>query len=219
MLIDNIKTGDRIEIALKSKGRSDKIFLSQVEAVIDKSKILIHAPIEKGQLLKLPKEVTYTVLFIADKGMYQFDAEVTDYLKVDGFSLLSIKLTSPGERVQRREFFRFDCSIPVGFAVINESGEQTEAGLKQGIIRDIGGGGMRLLAKDIIPIKVLIRASLMLEEDYIMIFGQVLHRENSPNDAYPYQYRVKFTAMSNTEQEKIIQFIYNQQRKALRKQR
>ena len=215
MIVDHIKTGDRVEITFGTEGSERTVLLSKVEVVLDKKKILIHAPIYKGRTIKLPKERTFTMLFISGSAMYRFDTEVDDYLKVDEFNVISIKLLTEGEKVQRREFFRFNCAIPVTFTQINENGEQVGAGFEEGIIRDISGGGMKLVATQDRELKSIIRATIQLDGEYLMLFGQILHKKHNPLATHPWQFSVKFAAISNNEQERIIQYVYNEQRKSL----
>lgn len=219
MLIERVKNGDRVEITAVGPNGDEATFKTKVETVLDKNRVIIQAPIEKGRNIKLPKEMKYSVLFISDLGMFRFGALVTDYMTVDGFNMVTLKLTTEGERVQRRDFFRFNCNIPVEFIMLNEEGEQEGTATQEGVIRDIGGGGMRMQSAFSMEEASRIRATLQLEDESILAYGQVLHKQYSPGTKPPFQYRVKFTAMSNTEQEKIIRFIYNEQRRSLQRQR
>jgi c-di-GMP-binding flagellar brake protein YcgR len=220
MLIDAIKTGDRIDISLEtliSKIDWGKAYVSRVEAVVNKNKILIHVPIIRGAPVRIPVGSSCVVRFSTERGMLRFDVKINEYLIEEKFLLVSIKLTSEGEKVQRRDFFRFNCSIPILYFPLNDNGETDEKSPKEGVIRDIGGGGMRMLSRDIIPDNTIIRAMLQLDSESIMIFGQVLRREELPNAMISHQYRIKFAAMSTLDQDKIIQYIYNQQRKNLQR--
>jgi c-di-GMP-binding flagellar brake protein YcgR len=215
MGLDNIKTGDRIEISYITDTGHETILLSKVEVVLDDDNVVIHAPVWKSKIVKLPKERGYSMVFVTETAMYRYDGRVLSYQLVDGFSVMTMHLTGDGEKVQRRNFFRFSCLIPVSFAIINEQGEQLEQGLQNGVIIDISGGGIRFVSQYNMPLKSLVRATMQLGGEYIMIFGQVLQRKHTPNTLNPYQYSLKFAAISNAEQERIIQYIYAEQRKSL----
>jgi c-di-GMP-binding flagellar brake protein YcgR len=91
--------------------------------------------------------------------------------------------------------------------------------MHDGIIRDLGGGGMKMMSAQNVAEKSLIRVMLQLNNEYIMVFGEVLHRVRGSDAILPYQYGVKFAGMSKADQEKIIQFLYAEQRKALQRAR
>jgi c-di-GMP-binding flagellar brake protein YcgR len=141
-------------------------------------------------------------------------------LKVDNFKVIRFLLTDKGERTQRSDFFRFNCAIQTKFTVISrKDGEDTSAAMMDGLIRDLGGGGMKMYSKHEVWENALIRMMLQLNDDFVMIFGEVLHKKHDSNGTLPFQYGVKFTAVAKNDQEKIIQFLYNEQRKSLQRAR
>ncbi|MDR1665062.1 MAG: flagellar brake protein [Clostridiales bacterium] len=220
MLIDAIKTGDRIDISLETSIALidwTKAYVSRVEAVVNKNKILVHVPFAQGRPVRIPVGSGCTVRFSTERGILRFFVKVNEYLVEENFLLVSLKLTSEGEKIQRRDFFRFNCSIAILFFPLNENGETDEMFPKEGIVRDLGGGGMRMLSRNIISDGTMIRANLQLGSESIIVFGQVLRREELPNAMISNQYRIKFAAMSTLDQDKIIQYIYNQQRKNLQR--
>lgn len=217
MIIDRVKPGDRVEITNRNKAADDMLYKSKVEAIPDKIHVILQAPSVNGRNIKLPTNTTYSVLFLSESGMFRFDGEVTGYAMVDGIAIMRFKLNTKGERVQRRGFFRFDCLLTTSFVELTENGEQVGLEMHEGTIRDLSGGGLRMFSTYNMDEGVYIRAMLKLDEDYVMVFGQVLHKQYHPDTELPYQYRVIFKALDNTEQEKIVRFIYNEQRRSLRR--
>ena len=152
--------------------------------------------------------------------MYRFRSKVDGLETVDGLKMVRFTLTDNGERTQRRDFFRFNCAIITQFMVINkEDGEDQNPEMLEGLIRDLGGGGMKMYSKHEINDKSFIRAMLKLDDEYIMIFGEVLHKSKNRDGDLPFQYGVRFTAMSKQDQERVIQHLYIEQRKLLQKAR
>ena len=217
MSTNEIKAGDKVEISLERKAviEWDKAYVTKIEEVVDDGVVLIHAPMQKGRTVKLPIDAPCSLRISSDRGFYLFSARILEYFTRENFDVYSFKLTTKGEKTQRRDFFRFKCAIEVNYVVLKDNGEPNDEGEKEAMIRDMGGGGLRLLSKEIIPKSVIIRIILLLDTNEFMIFGKILRSEYNVHSVYPYQYRVQFTAMTTAEQDKLIQYIYQEQRKSL----
>jgi c-di-GMP-binding flagellar brake protein YcgR len=211
MLAENIKTGTRVEITPKRRLPNEKPHLSMVETVVNDKKVMIHAPAFRGEPIRLPKNENYVLRFLTENAVFRFDALLQEYVNVDGFEVILFQISGEGDKIQRRGLFRFTCAIPVTFTVVSENGDQSET--QEGMIRDLSGGGMKMLSRLNMQEKSLIRVMLQLEDDYIMAFGEVLAKSDVPDSIYEFQYGVKFAVMPEADQEKIIRFLYNEQRK------
>lgn len=219
MLIDNVKTGDRIDITYRnpSPAEANTVYVSRVEEVDNKRKVVAQAPFYGGAYIRLPLKKTFSLKFTSERGIARFDAEVEKNMNVDGFRVIAFKLLDDGEKLQRRAFFRFNCAISIQFHVLDANGDVTNETPIEGIIRDIGGGGMRMLSRTILPDNTIIRSVIQLDKDYVVAFGLVLHMLHKPEATHPYQYGIRFESMTTADQERIIQYIYNEQRKALQR--
>ena len=225
----NIKVGDRLEMRFKSEGSVPKIFISQVVEV-ENNTVVVHTPISYGKHVVLTKSAPCSLLFFQDEGMLSFTASVVgSYVKNDQ-SLTKLMLTSEPEKMQRREFFRFECTLPMRFALISSkpseviSGEPRETGmsaqpLNDAIIKDLGGGGLRFVTNTEIDNGDNIKCLLMLEREYIVVIGKVLQKHSFPKSPYKFQFRIIFIGILPEEKDKIIQYVFNQQRKLLLRQR
>ena len=220
MLHDSIKAGDRLEISQAGDADARKVYISVVEEIIDMTTLTAHLPIEYGKLVKLDQSAVYPVLFFTEKGMLQFSVSIVEYLKTDGFSLMKLNLISEGERMQRRSFFRLNCVMPFKFSVLCNGAEETDGRFPyEGVIKDIGGGGVRFITNNEISESANINCALVIENDEIVSQGKVLHKQHFPKSNYAYQYRVQFMGMNHYDQERIVQFVYNEQRKIVKRAR
>ena len=217
MSTENINIGDRVEISMEKTPPAnwDDAYVTKVETVKDNNTIIIHAPFKKGQLVKLPLNVICITRISTKSGFYLCEAKAIEYLTEDGLNIVAMQIVGEFEKTQQRNFFRLACAIPITYYILNENGELASNQAREGLIRDVGGGGMRMLSKEQLDINISIRLELQLEKSSLMMFGQVLRKDDNPRAVYPYQYRVRFTAMSSTEQDKLVHFIYQEQRKIL----
>jgi c-di-GMP-binding flagellar brake protein YcgR len=158
----------------------------------------------------------YGLCFISDGAQVNFDGRFMAHEKIDGFDILRFFLINDGEKVQRRTAFRFTCSIPVTFNVVADNGEQSPR--TEGIVRDLSSGGIKMNTTIPIASGSLLRVDLFLDDDYVMAFGLVLMVKHTPeNKKLPYQYGIRFEVLPESDEERIVRYVYNEQRKLLKR--
>jgi len=217
MLFNYIRLGDRVEITTLDSG-GGRAYISQVEEITGDDELLIHMPILYGQLVKLPANERYSMRFYTEKGTLLFMTEITGYKKEQQFVYMTVKIVSQGERTQNRRFYRFGCLLPLKFAKITEDLSEDVVGkeeLADGIIKDIGAGGVRFVSNTDIVIHSKIKCIIMLGEECIIAIGIIRRKDYFPKSNYKYQHSVQFLSISQDEQEKIIKFVFAEQRKEL----
>jgi c-di-GMP-binding flagellar brake protein YcgR len=213
-----LKSGNRLDISTQRRTPiiwSDA-YSSKIDDITDDETIIIQTPIHKGNIVRLPVNSNCTVRVKTNDGFMQYDAKIIEHLREGNFNFTVIRLNTRGEKTSQRDFFRYNCAIDTDFYILNEDGEPEGESIK-GMIRDVGGGGMRLMSKTRVPVNSIIRLTLLLERSELMIFGQVILYDRNPNALFPFQYRIRFTAMSSAEQDKLIKFIHQEQRKNIQR--
>ncbi len=227
MLLSSIKVGDRIEINSNSESALKRTFISQYEGSLNNKLILVQLPISYGQTVNLSMKETYNFIFFADKGMISADVKIIKYVQKDNVKYMIVEIISEPEKIQRREFFRFACLLQMKFAIVPIETEEVDLAkaineeeiLYSGIIKDIGGGGIRYVSNDDIAEHQKVKCVIFLNNEFMVALGYVLHKQHFPKSNYHFQYRVQFLGVIPSEQEKIIQFIFDEQRKLLQKNR
>lgn len=222
-MIRSLVAGNRLEISLLSDKKATHAYVSQVEEVMDASHVKVHMPISYGELMRLDKNVDYSALFFTDRGMLRFDCQVVEYSKDGDFHFLILEMRSEGERIQRRDFFRYEVMLPLKFALLDEESlhklDSIHIEYEDGVVQDIGGGGIRFVSNVLLEEDDLIRIVLLLNNETIVVLGRILHRQYFPKSNYKYQYRVIFVGEFLAEQTKIVQYIFNEQRKEIKRLR
>ncbi len=239
MRLEHIKVGNRMEISLRKNDSKGRVYISQVEDMYANEQLLILMPISYGRLVKLPLNEIYSFMFFTEKGMYRYDGKITKYISQDNYYFMLLQIVSEGEKVQRRSFFRFNCLLPLRFSKVIEDpehdedkqeekqGEVTfplvadtinaEEKLSKGVIKDIGGGGIRFITNEDIGDVEKIKCLIVLKSNYLIVLGKVLQKQQFPKSNYKYQYRVEFIDIKPDEQAQIVKFIFDEQRKVLQK--
>ncbi len=137
-------------------------------------------------------------------------------------------------RYQRREYYRFNCVIEMNYrvmsqeelegvssGVISPSSDLDENDMKEAMIVDISGGGLRFVAEEQYPIDTVLFVEFSLEiEDEMMPFAlaaKVIYASEIENREGEYEIRLQYVYINNTIREEIIKFIFEEERKSRKK--
>ena len=232
-----IAPGSRIELQKTKRYRSDddeknKVYASQVVDIISDDRIEISMPMEKTKLILLPVDVEYDLYFFTPNGLYQCYASVVDrYKNNNRFSLL-LDLTSNLRKYQRREYYRFSCALEMNSRPLQEEEVQAfekknvvltpELPLQRSVIVDISGGGLRFVAEYAYEVGSMILCKYFLwidgENKEYNLCGRVLAVKEVDNRPGFFEHRVQYVNMDKDNREEIIKYIFNEERKIIKKQ-
>ena len=219
-----VETGTKIELELFNKlGETVKpVLVSQYEWMENTNTAIIDAPIQAGTVYPVRIDTLMYVYFIHKGDLYRFKAKVLDRGLRENLALLKIGVCSDIERIQRRQFYRFECTLPIRFRMVDsfDPGLNVKIPFKNAVTEDISGGGLCvILGDDKLTADELIECELQLEEkSTIRFFGKVV-RANAlePGDRYKYRAGIRFKKIEDRDREIIISYIFQQQRKLRKK--
>ena len=235
-----ISLGDKIELqaadqALEEQTASaGKVYMSEVYDILSEDEIEIQMPMEKTKLILLPVDVEFDMIFYTSNGMYQCFGRIVDRYKSNNMYLLRVELTSNLRRYQRREFYRLRCALEMHSRGLKEDEVQTiesnmpytlSKGLpmKESVIVDISGGGMRFLSTHCYEPGSLLYCSYHLingaERKKYEVISRVLSSVELDNRPGTYEHRVKYYDMDPAVREEIIKFIFEEERKSRQKEK
>lgn len=239
MLSSYIMPGQKVELHatagngdLKDK---DKVYLSRVHEVLSDDRLEITMPMEQTKLILLPVDGEYEVFFYTKSGLYQCICRIIDRYKSNNVYILVIELVSNLRKYQRREYYRFSCALDMSARELDE--EEIEAletlderrnylvpglPLKHSVIVDISGGGLRFVANQKYEEGCLIycRYSLTVNgvnKEYNLV-GKVLHVSEVEKQRGSFEHRVQYINIDSVEREEIIRYIFEEERKNLRRE-
>lgn len=216
-------------------GLGAKSYQSRVLDILSDDRLEISMPMEKSKLILLSVDSEYDMYFYSDSGLYQCHARVADRYKNDKVYVLVLDLTSNLRKQQRREYYRFNCALEMGSralreeeeAALSDIGDQSilllPLPLQSSTIVDISGGGLRFVADFAYEVHSLILCSfnLLINDDYkeYNLIGRVLSVIELENRDGVFEHRIQFVNVDKTEQEEIIKYIFDEERRVLRKQK
>lgn len=233
MLTEFVKPGNRIEIqtvehAILGAASNSKMYTSRIYDVLDDEKLEILMPMDGTKLILLPVDGEYQFCFYTDKGLYQCTVRIVERYKSNNVYLLVCEMTSPLGKYQRREYYRYACTLPLRtrdlmdeeIRTIEEGRYHMQIGLPltRGQIVDISGGGIRFVTsvryEPGMQIAVCFSLNIHGREMPYELAGMVLSSKENEVRRGEYEHRVKFTAVSNNEREEIIRYIFEEERKS-----
>ncbi|MGI6778776.1 MAG: flagellar brake protein [Acetivibrionales bacterium] len=229
MLITEVKEGTKLELQIYDE-LDDKIKLtcvSELQWADDEKTACIAAPIYEGILYPIHRNTLIAVSFLGNEvagmvaSLYKFNARVQYRFREGNVELLLIRVESEIIKIQRRQFFRFECSVPVRYRVIKSMKplEFENEDYISTFSRDLSGGGLSIKLMEPVERKKYVECELILGERRKIVFiGRVLRlTKYGPEEKYNYEIGVEFTQIHPISRDKVIKYIFEQQRKLRKK--
>lgn len=216
-----LSLGDKLEIELyNSNGeRVSPLLVSQYERSLPDGSMEILAPIKGGRIFPVYRGVEMGVIYEKSGELYTFKAEAIERRVSGNIYLLRIAPTSGAEHMQRRLFFRFDCILDLKYRLFEEKDtiDQDRGEYKKAITKDISGGGLCILT-DVQPQYGWHLEGIIDVGGNIRFVGKIVRVINVHDKGkYHYEAGIEFIDISDLGREKVISFIFDSQRKMLKK--
>lgn len=241
MLSQFIEIGNKVElqpleraIVEKNDSAGQKVYYSTVYEIQSEDTVEITMPIEQTKLVLLPVGGEYNLVFYGITGLYQCFVRVVDRYKNNNVYILVVELISNLRKYQRREYYRFSCALDMcarnlveeEIKAIEKSVPyelQSDLPLKRSVIVDISGGGLRFVSSQQYEPGSYIYCSYHLLKDNVLkkyeVVGKVLASRRLDNRPDMYEHRVQYHDLDVATREEIIRFIFEEERKNLKKER
>ncbi len=239
MISKFLAPGDKLELQMLEHVRQEndenkRIYYSQVNDILSEDRLEISMPMEKSKLILLPVDTEYDMTIYTKQGLFQCFVRVVDRYKSDNMYLLVVELTSNLRKNQRREYYRFSCALEMCSRNLEEEEIQAIESkipyalvpglpLKRSVIADISGGGLRFLSNQKYEPDSLLYCSYHLVINNVRklyeVVGKVLSVREMENRPGVFEHRVKYINMEEEKREEIIKFIFQEERKNMKKDR
>ncbi len=221
MDFDQLKLGMKVEMTLSDVEESPK-FVSQFEGSCSDRIYYVSAPIHEGKIYPISVGSRLDIFFVKKENFYKFKAKVLDRSRKAAISLLKIQALDEIEKIQRRSFFRFECMIPINYKVVESSKtvlSENET-FKKTITRDLSGGGVCIKLEEKLNIGDVVECELLLDDfNKVHFLGKIVRfiKCEANRGIYKYEAGVFFQKIDDKSREKIISYIFQEQRKLMKK--
>lgn len=243
MEINQLLLGCKVDIRMvqqimQNDPQKDKqgVYYSTIYDINPDNTIELNMPSESGKLQLLPKHIRYEFIFTMNQGIYKADGTITEHLKKGSVYLLKVELTSKLEKIQRREYFRMACLLPMTFVAVEEEVLQFQS-IKEvkdnldkkndfkvrgmGTILDISGGGARFVSSnslsDIKYILMQFHLDMGGHREQIDAIVRIVSSAKMPDDN-KYIHRGQFYFKDEKTKEYVIRFIFEEERRIRKKE-
>lgn len=242
MLSDFVTAGQIVEIQAVSpmpeegeeekqaealEGGERKVYRTKVFDVLSEDQLELMMPLEKGKVILLQVDGEFDLCFYTEKGLYQCYARVLDRYKSNNVYIVVMELSSNLRKHQRREFYRFDCALQMSSRLLEKdeiaAAEQGRIYLmpglpmRQGIVVDISGGGLRFTANFSYEEGSNICCSYTLnikgQPKQYNLLGRVLSVRELEDKPGTFEHRIQYVNLDVDEREEIIRYIFEEERR------
>ena len=221
-----ITAGSKVELhPMRNDSNIERKHFSKINQVLSADKLEIMMPIEDSKVVLLARNIPYDLFIYSSGGLYECKVKAGDRYKSGSIYLQQLILLTEVKKYQRREFYRYACSVPVYSRHLQEEEKEnlvwddTISG-KEGESVDLGGGGVRFKVKERYEPEELIICMIKLvmddEEKEVQVLGKVLDVTPVEYTRY-YEIRVQFEKISDEAREYIVQYIFEDERKRRKK--
>ena len=210
------EAGDKIQIQL-ADGKDKQQYLSQIEEIHDDDTLDILTPIHKGRILILMNDAIIRVIKINGDAIYEIKTKLIKKIFAK-ISMVRLEAVSEVTKIQRRNYFRLkSIKDVIARKVLDIKENQFEDKFK-GIMLDISGGGLMISTTVELDVTDVLEVTMSLSSPKeLVLLGSVVRKTHNPDLRLSYSYGVRFDKISEFERNEIMKFIFEEQRKLIKK--
>jgi len=225
------KVGDKIEIVRidrRTWEEKDVQYISKIADIKDEY-FYIFTPIKEGVYVTFYIDEIVRVYKVSNDGVWVFDGVIEERLREPEY-MIKVKQISDVRKIQRRMFFRLPINLDIFVKLLNSDQMQkantpekevidefSEGKIVKALTKDISGGGVCFIAQEEFETGDLVLTKIPVEQEELILKAQILRKERIEHPAYRFMYGCKFVGVTQNEIDKIVKFIFAQQKKMRQK--
>ena len=214
-LNDFFKIGNKIQVISKERNTKTE-YISQIAGVYNEF-LDIFNPIYKGSLVYFRDGESVKIIIPKKEGVYEFDTVVLEkrYGKI---SIIRLKAVSELKKTQRRGYYRLKLTRTIKIKKSNDNDNENSGNYHEAILSDISGGGALFFAKLEMSLNDLVGLEIKIDEKNILFLKGIIKRKMfNIEKSFLFEYGVEFKNMKRSDRDTLIKFIFNEQRKLLKR--
>lgn len=207
----------------------------------------ISVPIIESRVVPLELGDDYEMCFFTNAGLYQCKARIQKRYSEKKMNVMQVFLLTELKKYQRRKFYRLDCMFSIKYRMLSdeeialreslkvdkweteEKKRQCMATLegipkewKEGTISDLSGGGLRFRGRDDMQREAVAEVMLPLSMKNgivpLTFFIRVVSCTRFQGSPIDFEVRGEFVHIEDDEREIVVKYVFEEQRRRLRKE-
>jgi len=212
------RIGDKVNIKTFNKS-SNNTYVSQVTDISDDDIIEISFPIHKNKTIYFINGEKLLLVIGKQEAIFEFQAVVVEK-RHENIPVIRLKVVSEPIRIQRRNFYRLKTIKSIGYRIINNLNSSEEENIRydEGIILDISEGGLRFCTnkemQEYDELEMIIDIGV---HKGMKLKGIITRKDFNEEKSGLYEYGVRFSEINKQVRNLLMKYIYEEQRKLLKK--
>ncbi len=211
-----LNEGSKLELIDHHRNGDKHTYYSVMTHILDESTFDAQAPLEKGIVMALEMGREYECFFITIYGLFRCKVRLQSRYVEGGLHFLRFKILTAIVKRQRRGFFRMEAIFD--FRYYNSMTNQW----KEATTQDISGNGIKCIVHEELSQGTRVMCELQLEIEkkvYTVTNLAEVVETAAISLGREYETRLTFIDISVPKQDIIIKYIYDEQRKRLKKEK
>lgn len=209
------KIGDRIQVISKERN-TEKEYISQIAGFYNEF-LDIFNPICKGSLVYFRDGEILKIIIPKKEGVYEFDAVVLEK-KYGKIMVIRLKAISELKKTQRRGYYRLKITRIMKVRKIDNDADGNSSNHYEAILSDISGGGALFFTKLEVNLNDLVGLEIKIDDKNILSLKGIIKRKMfNIEKSFLFEYGVEFKDVRKSDRDALIKFIFNEQRKLLKR--
>lgn len=234
-------------VSALGRALSKNVYCSQVMDFDGVRTAKIYMPIFEGKIVPLETGDEYQICFFTKAGLFRCRARIAKRYIEDNIYMMDVFLLSELRKFQRRQYYRLDCMVDLRYRILTEEEQNIRHVLNgdgsvsdeeriryddmldkmpkewlDGTSADLSGGGVRFRCDRKLPVgggvEILVPLNFQNGRVRTHFFAKVLACYNVENMYGVYEIRGEFDGITDTQRELIIQYVFEEQRRRMRKE-
>jgi c-di-GMP-binding flagellar brake protein YcgR len=211
-----LSVGERIQIEYFDEAGRHNDYKSQIVEIHDNDLVDILIPIHKKRDVYLRKDTVIKIVLTKGEAVYEIKAVIYETLFAS-IPLMRVKMLTEVHKIQRRNFYRLKVMLDIGIRLVENYDEKKYGVQSTCNMLDISTGGLSFSTRKEFHEKDMLELTLSLNDKKLTVFGKIVRRTFNDNYRAPFSYGVEFFKISGNERNVITKFIYDEQRRLIKK--
>ena len=228
MDIREIKIGTKLELEIINHEdmKLGMTHASQLLEIVNAESLTILNPIHESKYAFIALGTRIRITFFQEKlnSLFFFTATIEHKETRGNFLLLHIHVLSPLQKLQRRNYYRFDCNLNARYRVVpdgsnNPSEDREPAQFVNALTRNISGSGACIVAEEELSDTDHLDVEISLSETTVVKARCKVIRvtEIEASKGKKFEIGLYFTKIPAKGQDDIVKFIFERQRETLKR--